>query len=105
RAAASARSPGPSGFSLLASLMASWMPYSRSSSESGLPGWYGAIASIPGASSERNSEGKVLRSADGTGIRSKAAIHGSLALEQREHARHLRRARVAVDVDEEDVLP
>src|SRR6185369_17157239 len=45
--ASSARCPGPNGFSLDASLMLSLMPYSRSSSSSGLPGMYGASVRTP----------------------------------------------------------
>src|SRR5688572_15231913 len=52
--AARARGPGPSGFSLEASLMLPLMPSSRSSVAVGLPGRYGERLRTPGAASAAN---------------------------------------------------
>src|SRR5262245_50738295 len=102
--AATARGEGPSGFSLEAILIESWMPYSRSSSSIGLPGWYGVRVRIHSGTSllmSMASPGAVV------GGRVRAEDSDGLAegpdLAQRPGDGLV--AEVALHVDEKQVLP
>src|SRR5262245_31241727 len=109
--AARVRGPMPRGFSLEASLMmpSSFSPSSRASSESGLPGWYGAIErTYEGDSSQRSISMKARWHACSThrhGIRAQDFKQRRLRFQAFERLRHLRVGLVALDVDEEHVFP
>src|SRR5437763_877999 len=79
------RSDGASGFSLEASLMASWMPSSRSSSSTGFPGALGAIPRM--CSLARDSDGVVAGGQSGGALGRVVLVH--------RHIGQVRRERVA----------
>src|SRR6185436_14663038 len=106
--AASARGDGPNGFSFEASLIEPVMPYSRSSSSSGMPGGYGASRWIHSGTRSLMSIvlSRVLMAAcSGGGIRAEN-LHGT---GERRHAREraldARVGAMPAQIEEEHVLP
>src|SRR5687768_14022013 len=108
--AARVRGPMPSGFSLDASLtmVSGLSPSSRASSETGLPGWYGAM--------ERTYEGDCSQRSISMSVGYTLSGHrhriGAQDLEKRrlgaqrlQRRRHVRVLLVTLEVDEEEVFP
>ncbi len=101
-----ARGDGPSGFSLEASLMAPWMPSSRSSSSMGLPGTYGSRPRTPLAARRPKLRFLAIGSLeDCLGIGTKHPEEIGLASQLGERLGDGRILRVPVQVEEKYVMP